>query len=251
MKLLVFPHSHFCEKARWALDYKGVPFEPVPLLPGFHLRTVRRYAPNSSVPVLLHDNEAVQGADEIIQYLDLTYPARPLTPADTDERDACLEIEHTMDARLGENIRQILYHRLLAYPAFIRYCFTHPMPKMKQLFFRLYYPIVRDKIYGAYVFSDTAVAKARRDFDAAMGEMAEKIGGRKYLVSDRFTRVDLSIASMLSLLIQPGEHPFPWEEIPDRETRKFCGEYEDHPVSEWVRTMYREHRLHRGSTPDA
>ena len=27
MKLLEFPHSHYCEKARWALDYKGIPFE--------------------------------------------------------------------------------------------------------------------------------------------------------------------------------------------------------------------------------
>jgi len=250
MKLLVFPHSHFCEKARWALDHKGMPFEPVALLPGFHLRTVRKYVPNSSVPVLLHGNEAVQGADEIIRYLDHTCPAGSLTPTDPDERNACLEIERAMDARLGENIRQILYHRLLAYPEFIRYCFTHPMPKVKQLFFCLYYPIVREKIYKSYVFSDAAAVKARHEFDAAMGETDKKLNGRKYLVSDNFTRVDLSVASMLSLLVQPDEHPFPWAEIPDRETRKFCDEYNDHPVSEWARMMYREHRLNHRQTAD-
>jgi len=30
MKLLVFPHSHYCEKARWALEHKGIPFEVAP-----------------------------------------------------------------------------------------------------------------------------------------------------------------------------------------------------------------------------
>ncbi|MHB8744867.1 MAG: glutathione S-transferase N-terminal domain-containing protein, partial [Sulfuricaulis sp.] len=60
--LLEFPHSHFCEKARWALDYKGIPFEAVAILPGFHRITVRKYARDSSVPVLLTDAGAVQGA---------------------------------------------------------------------------------------------------------------------------------------------------------------------------------------------
>ena len=81
MKLLEFPHSHYCEKARWALDYKGIPFQPVPLLPGFHVITVRRYAPDTSVPVFLSDERVVQGSSEIIDYLENKYPSRPLTPA--------------------------------------------------------------------------------------------------------------------------------------------------------------------------
>ena len=80
MKLLEFPHSHYCEKARWALDYKGIPFERVALLPGFHMRTVRRYAPKTSVPVMLSDSDVVQGSSEIIDYLDEHFPEPQLTP---------------------------------------------------------------------------------------------------------------------------------------------------------------------------
>jgi glutathione S-transferase len=243
MKLLEFPHSHYCEKARWALDWKGIPFQAVAIMPGFHMITVRRYAPDTSVPVLLSGNEAVQGSSEIIDYLEQKHPSYGLTPTDAEERQACLDIERTMDKRVGENIRRVLYHRLLAYPDFIRYCFTHPMPRLKQLIFSLFYPILRYKIYQTYVISAAKVEQARREFDVVMGDLGKKLEGKQYLVGEQFTRADLSVASMLSWLVMPPEHPFPWREIPDPQTRAICDEYRDHPVSEWVRKMYRGHRV--------
>ncbi len=246
MKLLEFPHSHYCEKARWALDYKGVPFQAVALLPGLHMITVRKYAPDTSVPVLLSDGEGVQGSSEIIDYLDRKFPLHSLTPVDPDQRQACLEIERSMDTRLGENIRRVLYDRLLAYPEFIRHCFTHPMPGVKQFIFRLFYPVLRNKIYQTYVVSPAKVEQSLREFDAAMSELEQTVKQGQYLVGDQFTRADLSVASMLSLLVMPAEHPFPWRDIPDPQTRLFYDLYRDHPVSEWVRKMYREHRLCKG-----
>src|SRR3989338_9545032 len=157
MTLLEFPHSHYCEKARWALDYKGIPFKAVAILPGLHMITVRKYAPDTSVPVLLSDNEVVQGSSEIINYLEQKYPSHVLTPKDADQHQTCLEIEHAMDKRLGENIRRVLYDGLLAHPEFIRYCFTHPMSGVKQVFFRLFYPMLRHEIYQTYVISTAKV----------------------------------------------------------------------------------------------
>ena len=93
MKLLVFPHSHFCEKALWALDFKGIPFEPVAIMPGLHLRTVGKIAPKTTVPVLIDGDEVVQGADEIIHHLNRNHPSHLLTPADKDARDACAALE--------------------------------------------------------------------------------------------------------------------------------------------------------------
>ena len=243
MKLLEFPHSHYCEKARWALDYKNIPFQAVAIMPGFHVITVRKYAPDTSVPVLLNGNEVVQGSSEIINYLEHKYPSPSLTATDAKERRACFEIENDMDKRLGENIRQFLYSRLLAYPDFIRYCFTHPMPRMKQLIFSLFYPLLRYKIYQTYVISAVKAEQARCEFDVAMCEIENKLSQKQYLVGEQFTRADLSVASMLSLLVMPPEHPFPWREIQDPQTRTFYDEYRDHPVTAWVTTMYRDHRL--------
>lgn len=243
MKLLEFPHSHYCEKARWALDYKGIPFESAAIMPGFHMITVRKYAPKTSVPVLLTGKEVVQGSSEIIDYLEQKYPSHLLTPTDADNRRMCLEIENSMDERLGENIRRVLYNSLLAYPDFIRNCFTQPMPQIKQLIFMIFYPVLRKKIYNTYVISTARVERARREFDIAMDELEKRLEGKRYLVGEQFTRADLTVASMLSLLVLPLEHPFQWQEIPDSQIKTIYAEYMDHPVSQWVRKMYRDHRL--------
>ena len=243
MKLLVFPHSHFCEKERWALDFKGIPFEPVAVMPGLHLRTIRKIAPKSSVPVLIDGDEVVQGADEIIHYLDQSHPSHLLTPADNETRDACVALEQSMDARLGENIRCILYQTLIDYPKFIGHCFTYPMPRLKRLAFYLIYPVFRRKIYQTYVISDAFVDGARRNFDLAMNELEQRLSQQECLVTDQFTRTDLSVASMLSLIVVPREHPLPWGELPDPKAKAFLDQYRDHRVSDWVRKMYRDHRL--------
>ena len=76
-----------------------------------------------------------------------------------------------------------------------------------------------------------------------MIEVEKKFEGRKYLVGDTFSRADLSFASMLSLIVKPTEHPFPWGDIPDPEIRSFYNDYDDHPVCRWVSKIYKEHRL--------
>ncbi|MBW2292390.1 MAG: glutathione S-transferase N-terminal domain-containing protein, partial [Deltaproteobacteria bacterium] len=40
--LYEFSLSHYNEKARWALDYKGIPYRSRPVLPGFHQGILRR-----------------------------------------------------------------------------------------------------------------------------------------------------------------------------------------------------------------
>jgi glutathione S-transferase len=61
LKLYTFNISHFSEKARWALDYEGIPYEERVLLPGPHQLVTRRIARRTHVPVLEHDGQYVQG----------------------------------------------------------------------------------------------------------------------------------------------------------------------------------------------
>ena len=242
MKLLEFPHSHFCEKARWALDFKGVAFQAVAILPGLHLWTVRRYAPGTSVPVLLVGEQAIQGSSEIIDFLEEHYPAHSLTPSDEKERQRYLDFEIEMENELGKPIRQVFYHRLLAYPAFIRFCFTHTLSPLKQLVFRLYYPFLQKKIFQVYVVSDNAVTQAKSDFDSSMDKLAQKLEGKDYFFSDRFSRADLTVSSLLCFLVMPKQHPFPWPTIPDSDIRSIQDSYKNHPVCIWVKRMYELHR---------
>ncbi len=65
IELYGFTISHFVEKARWALDFKGVPYRWIALLPGPHLRQVRRMAPRSTVPVLRDGDTVIQGSQDV------------------------------------------------------------------------------------------------------------------------------------------------------------------------------------------
>jgi glutathione S-transferase len=242
MKLLLFPHSHFCEKARWALDYKNIAYEPVAVFPGLHRRTIRNIAPGSSLPVLVTGDGVIQCSDEIIDYLDRLEPGQSLTPRAPAARAECLELEGRMDAQLGVPVRQILYASLLDHPAFIRRCFTHTMPAWKRAWYPLVARPLRRAIYAAYVKSPAAADAARSAFERTMTELAARLAGSDYLVGNTFTRADLAVAALLSLIALPPEHPFPWAEVPPSAARDFIDAYRDHPVSHWVRGIYRGHR---------
>ncbi|MBT8352888.1 MAG: glutathione S-transferase [Desulfofustis sp.] len=242
MKLLEFPHSHYCEKARWALDYKRIPFERVALMPGFHMRTVRRHAPRTSVPVLLTDKEVVQGSSEIIDYLDERFSDRQLTPQDSLSKNECIQFESELSDKFGEPLRTILYDRLLAFPDYIRFCFTNPMSPAKRILFRLYYPMLKKLMHQAYVKSEKRVAGAKETFFSSLDELEARISGNDYLYEGRFTRADLTVCAMLALLVLPPEFPVSWPEMPDHEIEKLHNDYQNHPVCVWVRRIYALHR---------
>ena len=66
--------------------------------------------------------------------------------------------------------------------------------------------------------------------------------GRRYLVGDRFTRADLTAASLLAPLVIPMEHPrYPKLDLPDSMSA-YIQELKDRPAINWVRGIYREHR---------
>ena len=80
IKLYQFPVSHYCEKVRWALDFKGLKYQKINLVPGPHVRKVLQMASKSQVPVLEDGKDIIQGSAEIIDYLESKYPERSLTP---------------------------------------------------------------------------------------------------------------------------------------------------------------------------
>lgn len=61
-ELLHFPVSHFNEKGRWALDYKGVPHVRTALLPGPHKLRVQRVSGQGRVPVLRDGETVIAGS---------------------------------------------------------------------------------------------------------------------------------------------------------------------------------------------
>jgi glutathione S-transferase len=104
-ELYDFRFSHFSEKARWALDYKGIAHATRHLLPGFHMRTTRKLAPLTCVPILKAEEVVIQDSTEIINFLEQKFPNRSLTPPDANDANEAIEWEEYLDEEIGVMLR--------------------------------------------------------------------------------------------------------------------------------------------------
>src|SRR4051812_13009382 len=110
--------SHYNEKARWALDYKGIPHVRRAPLPGLHgpvAMAVSRSA-HRKLPVLVLDGRRVADSTAIIAALEEYRPEPPLYPADPADRRRALEIEDYYDETLAPAIRRLNFHHSLDDP---------------------------------------------------------------------------------------------------------------------------------------
>lgn len=146
LTLYQFPISHYCEKIRWALAYKGLKYRSRNLLPGLHVRQTRRLSDNPMVPILVHDGRVLQNSRDIITYLDDTFPEHPLTPAQADQRRQALEWEDYLDREIGVHLRRYCYSVLLEHPSVLIPFFTHQGPWYGPLLLRLGFPMLRHRM---------------------------------------------------------------------------------------------------------
>src|SRR5262249_23382753 len=108
-----FRMSHFNEKARWALDWKGIPHVRRSLLPALHVPRILWMTGQKSVPVLVLDGKAIADSTRIIEALERLRPDPALYPTDDAARRRALALEEYFDTELGPHIRRALFHALL------------------------------------------------------------------------------------------------------------------------------------------
>ena len=237
--LYQFAISHYCEKIRWALAFKKLEYEVKNLLPGPHILTTRKLAADTAVPILVHDGRIVQNSSDIISYLDATFPQHGLTPADQDLRDDSLRWERYLDKEIGIHIRRYFYHTLLQYPSVLIPLFTYRGPWYGPLMYRLIFPTLRKRMRDFLNINATTAQTSRKRVERAITRLSAHLRERDYLVGDRFTRADLTAASLLALLCRPPQygldwpHPFPGaiESMIENNLEKL----------RWVEELYRMH----------
>lgn len=103
-----FPLSHFSEKVRAALDFKGLDYKLVEHDQGAGQLAVYRLSGQRKVPVLEHDGQVIADSTTIALHLERAYPARDghraLLPDDIRQRRAVLDLEDRIDDTLGAHV---------------------------------------------------------------------------------------------------------------------------------------------------
>lgn len=236
-----FKASHFNEKVRWALDWKGIPHERRSLLPGPHVPVVLWLTGQKSVPVLRLDDRTITDSTRIIAALEERFPERPLYPPAGPERVRALELEELADEGIGVHLRRIVFHMILPDARFTVDLMTPGFGEGTRAVYGVFFPLVRTVMRLDMGITDDGAARSRVRLDEALGRMEQEIRPSGHLVGDTFTSADLTVAALLSPLTFPPEYPYPTPPLPPA-ARAFQDRYADRPIFRWARQMYRSHR---------
>ena len=235
--------SHYNEKARWALDYKGVAHVRRAVTPGLQELTARRLRAGRTVPVLEMNGRAIGDSTKIIEEIEQRWPEPPLYPADPKERRRALDLEDYFDEQCGGDARRVLFNDNLAdRETFLAMFYGADRRRIRLLepLTPLFFQIVKRR----FRIRPENVAESREKVRAAFDRIEADVGPSGYLVGELFTVADLTAASILGLIVVPPE--FPYIKVhPDERTaqfRRFRDSLKDRPGFKWVEDMYARHR---------
>ncbi|HEA52949.1 glutathione S-transferase family protein [Marinobacter antarcticus] len=212
LRLYQFAISHYCEKIRWALDYKKLNYETTNLLPGQHMKTVQKLTrgAGASVPVLEHDGTVLQGSSAILDYLDRTFLDNPLTPADESVRARALAWEKRLDEEAGPAVRCYSYHHFLQRPKIVVPLLTAGTPFYNRILLSLAFSRVNEVMRKWLKINDKTAEESRKVIEGLLIELSEVYGQQPFLAGDAFSRADLTAAALFAPLFQPAAYPVPW-----------------------------------------
>lgn len=238
-----FLASHFNEKARWGLDWKGLPHRRVCYLPGPHVPFVRRMTGQSQLPVLEIGDERVPGSARILERLDALVPERPLHPADPEQRRAALALQAEWDEQVGPAVRTAFFSIAIQEPGLVCRIFSRHRGPLGRAAYRVGFPLARGRLAHAHGLDDPG--RVERCFGTvrdALDRLASRINAHGQLVGEGFCVADLTCAALLAPLAPP-DHPdmaLPGP-LPGR-VRAFHARWVEHPAMRWVHEQYTRHR---------
>jgi glutathione S-transferase len=223
--------SHFVEKVRWALDFKGLPWRGIDVI-AFTKKEMQRFDCVQTVP-LIHDpatGVAISDSSPIIRYLDERYPERPLFPDDPHDRQMTWRWMLWLDSTLGLHARRLAYTQVvIECPAILSQLF---MPRVcgglftRPLLRSLAAPVLGAMLTRRFRFHRNREDRVHEALLAQLPAIATRLRRYGYLVGGQFGAADITLASLLRpLRIVPY-----FERHPDLQS-----------LFEWQRDLFRAH----------
>jgi len=240
--LYQFYNSHYCEKVRWALDYKRVPYQVKNLLPGLHILALRGKVQDTSLPVLRMNENFIQGSNHIIDFLDRTITTNPLTPENPDQRTEAEHWEAFASTELATPYSVFYYGHMLENPELLRQRYVQNGPWYGPLFFALAFGRICQRIGELYNITQNSADQARERIETALQKLEQHLQSRSYLVGDYFTRADLSVAALLSPIARPVQLEVYIGSTYPAAITEFQAHLYNSAVIQWVRRIYQTHR---------
>ena len=243
--LYVFAMSHYCEKARWALDYLDIAYEIRYVAPGVHRKIAKKLgAPGTSLPLLAVGEHVVQGSAAIIDWADATLATAPKCLTPNAAREECVGMEKRLDDVVGIHARRYYYSEAMVdHPETVRSIFTKDLSILHKLLVAWKWNLIRKLMIERMDLGPEQGKDSKRILEEELNWLDGLLSdGRNFLVGDQLSRADIAAASLLALVASPKEHPtYARLRLPPRLAAEVAN-WESRPSIKWVRAIYREYR---------
>ncbi|MFI5299152.1 MAG: glutathione S-transferase family protein [Polyangiales bacterium] len=241
-RLYQFSVSHYCEKARWVLDYKRVDYEVIELFPGLHRKKLRRLGVPGSVPVYVDASGATPtvlgDSMDIALHLERTIADHPILPVDEADRAKVLAIARDLDHGAGPAVRRYMYGKILEANALPSVMFAGASGA-RLAAGRLAAPLLGALLKKQYKIDRAGMDKSYARVMAAFDGIEQLTGGdpKRYLVGDTLTLADITAASLLGPTVGAAESP--WGRTPAPASMiALREELRARPAGRWILERY-------------
>jgi glutathione S-transferase len=192
LKLFQIPFSHNSVKARRVLALKGLRYDRENVNPVVR-RKLNRISGQPLTPVLVDGERVVSDSTAIILYLEEAYPEPPLLPEDPDQAAECLLLEDWGDAAFMALTRRLAYWNFGQADNSLGDLFFPRAPKIVR---RLSSPPGTMALRRRFGLSKEQAARDEIEARRVARLAVERLTGRDFLVGDRLTLADVTLAAM-------------------------------------------------------
>jgi glutathione S-transferase len=239
-----FAISHFTEKARWALDWKGIAHERRMLFLDYPIRCGLRTG-QLRLPVLFDSGRIIRDSSAIIAHLEERTPQPALYPADEAERRRALELEDWFDEELGPHIRAVTVDMLFRHgPGATADVFGMEQSEGQKAAIRALFPVFKTFYVWRHDMAGDRIALGWKQLERALDRLEGTIGESGYLVGERFSVADLTAAALFYPIAMPPEYPYAFPPVFAEAATPLLDRVEGRRAVSWVRGIYRKHRGH-------
>lgn len=195
LELYQFELSHYVEKVRLILDYKGISYRKVEVTPGFGQIDLMRISGQRQVPVLKEGSEIIADSTAIAEYLEKHYPDKPIIPNDPKLRGLCLQMEQWADESIGLNARKCLIGAFSQDQSWRSALLPNTTPDLLKTFVGSV-PNELFSVLGLGVGGPDAIQEAKESIKRSLTALCFILLEQPYLVTDQPTLADFAVAGL-------------------------------------------------------
>ncbi len=246
LRLITIPISHYCEKARWALERAGMSYREERHVQGIHRVAAKRAGGGATVPVLVTPERAIGESQEILAWVDARIsPERRLLPEEPEARREVEQLCRRFDEELGPKGRRLMYVHMLAQRKLALSFNNAGVPAWEDRTIRYGWPLMARFVAHAL---DISAGIEIEDEAAVWGELdyvAERLAdGRPYLCGERFSAADLTFAALSASIIMSPVYgvTLPQPDILAPATAALVERAREHPAGRYALALIAKHR---------